>query len=380
MFIKVHPPKGEGRHQSDSQYSNVNIFYNLHKEMNYRLCYLSRNYRGVRSSGNKAKTDNEVSLRELGAHVLGLPTSYYESKVLTFFFDLAGVLKLSLTARRGDIIVLQYPVKKYFTLVCRMAHLHGACVVALVHDLGSMRRRKLTVPQEIARMMHADYVIASNDTMRQWLLSHGYAHPLGALQLFDYRSHAVAPARRDVSLPEHPRVVYAGALAPRKNTFLLEVSSMPIDWQLEIYGNQDGLPGLKSEGPVHVHPFMAPEDFIAGRPGDFGLVWDGDSLTECSGNFGEYLRWNSPHKASFYLRAGLPLIVWRQSALAPIVESCGIGICVNSLQDINDALRALTPECWQTMLAHVAQVDRQLRTGFFFKQALDLAIKELKGE
>lgn len=149
--------------------------------MNHRICFLTHNYRGLDSSGNKAKHDNEVTLREIGAVNLGVPTTYYDSKVASFFLDLAGVVKLLMTVSRGDIVVLQYPVKKYFAFVCNMAHAHGAKVVAIIHDLGSMRRRKLTVAKEIRRLMHADYVIASNPTMKDWLSKNGFTNGLGAL-------------------------------------------------------------------------------------------------------------------------------------------------------------------------------------------------------
>ena len=69
--------------------------------MTYRLCFISRNYRGVESSGNKAKTDNEQTLRLMGATNLGLPTTYYNNKVLTFFLDLAGVIRALCRLRRG---------------------------------------------------------------------------------------------------------------------------------------------------------------------------------------------------------------------------------------------------------------------------------------
>ena len=75
--------------------------------MNHRICFLTHNYRGLDSSGNKAKHDNEVTLREIGAVNLGVPTTYYDSKVASFFLDLAGVVKLSMTVSRGDIVVLR---------------------------------------------------------------------------------------------------------------------------------------------------------------------------------------------------------------------------------------------------------------------------------
>ena len=57
-----------------------------------RLCYISRNYRSVNSSGNKAKTDNEQTLQALGAKNLGLRTTYYDCKILTFLLELCGVV------------------------------------------------------------------------------------------------------------------------------------------------------------------------------------------------------------------------------------------------------------------------------------------------
>lgn len=52
-----------------------------------RLCYISRNYYNLTSAGNKAKTDNEDTLAEMGAINLGLPRTIKNSKILAFFLD-----------------------------------------------------------------------------------------------------------------------------------------------------------------------------------------------------------------------------------------------------------------------------------------------------
>ncbi|MCI2137995.1 MAG: galactofuranosyltransferase [Prevotella sp.] len=337
-----------------------------------RLCYISRNYRGVTSSGSKAKTDNEITLREMGAHNLGLPSTYYRSMIITFFLDLLGIVKLMLTMRSDDVLVLQYPVKKYFSFICNLAHSHGVKVVTVIHDLGSMRRKKLTVNQEIHRLMHSDYVIASNEAMASWLRDHGYKHPLRALGLFDYRSKASSapPEVTDVD-PKAFTLVYAGSLAMRKNSFLLKIQPEIKNYQLQIYGNKEGLPGLKSSGHLHINGFMDSEDFISHVRGDFGLVWDGDSLNTCSGSFGEYLRWNSPHKVSFYLRAGLPIIVWRKAAVAPIVEKEKIGICIDHLSELNELLSELSSQKMFQMRRNVYRISERLRKGDYLRTALD---------
>lgn len=333
-----------------------------------RLCYISRNYRSVNSSGNKAKTDNEQTLQALGAMNLGLHTTYYNNKILTFLLDLCGVVKMVFCVKRGDSILLQYPIKKYFAFICRVARMRGAKTMALIHDLGSMRRKKLTIEKEIRRLMHADRVIASNETMKCWLRDHGFTKPLGALGLFDYRSKAERttwPNRH-----ERPILVYASALAMRKNSFLLSMAPIITNYDLHIYGNHGGLPDLVDTEHLKVYSFMVAEDFIDRVEGDFGLVWDGDSLDTCSGDFGEYLRLNSPHKVSFCLRAGLPVIIWRKAAVAPLIEKLGIGLCIDSLRELNDILPQITSEQMETMRHNVQRVSDKLKDGQFLKQAM----------
>ncbi len=97
-----------------------------------RLCYISRRYPDRLSAGNKAKSDYEDILASMGAVNLGLSRSYGRGKIATFFINLAGVVRMSLTVRAEDVLLLQYPVKKYFSLICRIARLRGAITVAFI--------------------------------------------------------------------------------------------------------------------------------------------------------------------------------------------------------------------------------------------------------
>ncbi len=336
----------------------------------HRLCYITRNYRNLEGAGNKAKTDNEDTLVELSATNLGLRRTFYAGKVTTFFLDLAGVVKYVFSVRRGDVILLQYPVKKYFSFLCNVAHWQGAKTAALIHDLGSFRRKKLTVEKEISRLMHADYVIASNDEMKRWLQEHGYQHPLGSLGLFDYRSDAENRHCGGGPAASCLRLVYAGALAMRKNAFLLQLAQKELPYELHIYGNRDGLPAMEDNKRIVFHPFTPADDFIANVDADFGFVWDGDSLDSCTGNFGEYLRWNSPHKVSFYLRAGLPVIIWKHAAVAPIIEREGIGLTIESIDELLTLLPSISEKQMTAMRRNVGRVGQQLKRGGFLKQAL----------
>lgn len=344
-----------------------------------RLCYISRNYYNLTTAGNKAKTDNEDTLTEMGAINLGLRRTVNSSKLLAFFLDLAGILRACCLLRKDDVLFLQYPVKKYFSFLCCVARWKGAKTISLIHDLGSFRRRKLTVEQEIARLSHCDYIIASNENMRQWLLNHSMKKPVGALGLFDYRANSFNKKNNASLHTPHstPNVVYAGALSMRKNAFIVELSKQQLPFRLTIVGNKDGLQGLCENPHISYQGFIPSEEFISTIDADFGLVWDGDSLDTCSGNYGEYLRWNSPHKVSFNLRAGLPVIVWKEAAVASIIEQAGAGFSVSSLEALNEKLAHISPEEMTNMKQNAANMAKKLNSGHFLREAICQAMADL---
>ena len=339
-----------------------------------RICFLSRNYYGLSGAGNKAKTDIEITLRQMGAVNLGLPTTFYRNKVVAFVLNLIGIVKMMFCLRRGDTLLLQYPVKKYFTFICRIAHLRKARVVVIIHDLMALHRKRITLSTETRRLQMSDYIIASNETMKQWLQAQGITCPMGALGLFDYRSEVSPELKPASDSPHRWSLVYAGALAMRKNAYLLELGRTAKNFDLHIYGNSDGLPGIKEAPHAVCYPFTPADRFIQSADGDFGLVWDGDSLDNCQGDFGEYLRYNSPHKVSFYLRAGLPVIIWREAAVAPIIEQEGIGLTIGSIAELEERLSTMTRAEVDTMRHNVRRVSQQLATGHFFVTALNRAM------
>lgn len=342
----------------------------------HRMVYLSRCYRNLTSAGNKAKTDIETSMQEMGFVNIGLPQKVGSNKTFIFFYDLLGVIKACCSLRKGDTLMLQYPLKKYFSLLCNVAHLHGAKVMTVIHDLGSMRRRKLTVPQEIRRLSHADCVIATNSVMEQWLKDNGLKVKTGALGLVDYRSAVPLPTKQADDTVEWGsgrvcKIAYAGSLAMRKNSFFLNLASIVHGYELHIYGDAHAMPSLKDNKAFVFHGFTPADEFIAHSFCDFGLVWDGDSLDTCSGNFGEYLRYNTPHKTSFYLRAGMPVIVWRESAIAGIIEQEGVGFCISSLRELPERLEKITKEEYEAMKKNTLRLAEKINTGGFFKSAVE---------
>jgi hypothetical protein len=220
-----------------------------------RLCYISRTYYNQTSAGNKAKTDYEKVLHSMGAASIGLPCKIDNNKILAFFYNLASTLIACSRIQKGDVIVLQYPVKKYFSFICKMAHLKGAKTISLIHDLGSFRRKKLTVAQELKRLSHTDYIIATNQAMKLWLEQQGLEKPIGALGFHDYLSPSVAADKKHQP-NEVWNIVYAGSLNLRKNAFILKMQELDYQFKFHLYGNMEDYDAVAKDKNIVWHGFM----------------------------------------------------------------------------------------------------------------------------
>ena len=128
---------------------------------------------------------------------------------------------------------------------------------------------------------------------------------------------------------------------------------------------------------ISYHGRIGSDEFIRTVKADWGLVWDGDTIDGCSGIWGSYLRINNPHKTSFYLRAGLPVIVWEESAMASFITSNHLGIAVNSLNELPEKLKAITSDEYALYKDAAMAMKENLNKGFYFKKAYEQAAQKL---
>lgn len=315
---------------------------------------------------NKAKRDIEIIAGRLG-YVNLTRLNFGRGGVARFLTKLVSVSSILFRLHRGDVLLLQYPMKKFFKIASVFAHFKGAAVVTVIHDLGAFRRRKLTPEKENRRLSAVDVLIVHNGTMKTYLLEHGFRGRIQCLEIFDYLSES-RPGNSTLT-PRPWRIVYAGNLGRRRNDFLYNMDKCTREWNLDLYGK--GFEPSECSNPnLHYHGFMPSDEFISKVQAHFGLVWDGGSTEECTGAWGEYLKINDPHKTSFYLRAGIPVIVWSKAAMAPFIIKENVGIAVNSLEDIAGVLSALTPEQYATMRRSAAEMGRRLGNGHYITSML----------
>ena len=326
---------------------------------------------------SKAKTDVDSVFKQLGYHNL-TPMSKSVNPVSRFVVKLCGVVRILTAVHRGDILCLQYPMKKFYRTACTFAHLKGAKVVTIVHDLDAFRRKNITAERERYLFAKTDALIVHNPTMLQYMKDQQFHGRLYNLQIFDFLT---AASPRQYVAPHSPwRVVYASNLRRWRNGFVYRLPEVMHRWTVTLYGPGYEDAAVQKQGVAYIGQ-LPEEELVGSVEADFGLVWDGDSFDECAGDWGEYLRINNPHKTSLYLRAGLPVIVWSESALAPFVTQNQVGIAVGSLRDIDGVLADLSAAAYAAMKANALEMSRKLGRGHFEKTAFSTAIAELqKGE
>lgn len=330
-----------------------------------RLVYLTRNYKTTGNGGGKARVDVEDILARRGAVNLGLKRTYHHNKIVDFALNLAGIIRFAIKLRSGDTVVLQYPIKKYYTLLCRIAHCRKARVITLVHDLGSFRRKRISVEEEISRLSHSDAIIAANANTVSWLKSKGLDRPMVEQVAWDFLSDIKTLQQSEPAMS----MSFIGALSPDRNAFLY---SLPGDIELHLYGN--GGDPTKAKENMTVHGFATPDELIANAKGRYGLIWYGSSTREHIGYIGEYIKYCNPHKLALYMRAGKPIIIWRGSGAADFVKREGIGLTVDNLDNIDDIIKKVSEEEYQAMVKNVKRIARRMADGAYFSDSLDNAI------
>ena len=334
---------------------------------------------GARNAGNKARNDVEEIVKREGYQPLLLTVEdwYQMGTVKAQRHKAKALSKAFAQLKFGDQLLIQFPMlhHSFFTTrLVRKIQRRGVQVYFIIHDLEALRYANLdTVPlkhkirvhlQESSLLKVADGVIAHNPIMKSVLVEKGLPeHKLVSLEIFDY---LIPNYQEKDGLSKGQPIIVAGNLAQEKAGYLYQLPARPA---YNLYGvGFDESRALANE--TYFGSFL-PDELPAALEGGFGLVWDGDSAETCSGVFGEYLRYNNSHKASLYLAAGFPLVVWKQSALSHFVLENGCGIAVESLHDLSQAIEQLDDKDYQDLVEKTKYIGKKIRDGFFLTNALN---------
>ena len=286
----------------------------------------------------------------------------------------------------GDALLIQLPVvHNCYALagLLRRAGRRGVRIIGLVHDLETLRmsidknvslRSRLRMHLEESGVLRACHrLIVHNEKMLSLMESQGTPRekmiPLG---IFDYlmdEKTGETVARREIPR-DRTSLIVAGNLHPEKAGYVYDRTA---DAPLELYGvhfDETAGAGLRYHGAFE------PGALPAVLEGGFGLVWDGPTGETCGGVYGEYLRYNNPHKTSLYLAAGLPVAIWEEAALAELIKKEGAGITASSLRDAAEKAAAMDEAAYAACFRNAARLGERLRRGDFLREALHKGVEQ----
>lgn len=345
------------------------------------------------TAGAKAPDDIAEICKKNGYHRVVMPMYPREkSKVMQKLWLLTVCVynwwKMTGILSQNCVVLYQHPqygvriAEKMIPLIKKKKQCKFVCVI---HDLESLRGgiqgviKENTKTNKIADdilLQHMDCLICHNEHMRDYLISRGYEpNKLVCLEIFDYLSDVI---REQPKKGEKPSIAIAGNLAIGKCRYIYDIAAEGRNKNLVINLFGNNYDKEYATDNMIWHGSFKPEELSSHLQGDFGLVWDGNSAETCSGNTGEYLKYNNPHKTSLYLSSGMPVIVWKKAAMADFVLKNEVGIAVESLDNLDEVISAISDESYQKMCENAKRIGKELRDGKYFQKAAEKAFEIVK--
>lgn len=273
-------------------------------------------------------------------------------------FILKTVLKLAIGIKFNSLVIVQYPVyskKGLIIIKCVRPFLKWfkkVKMVALIHDIRYLRKDPYPKEKEIAELNRYSSLIVHSQQMIDALKKDGCTANYSILGLFDY----AVEHRNTINRCLSKEVCFAGNF--ESCPFLKDIHLV---CENDIIFNLYGYPQFATSGNIRYCGQFNSSD-VSSIKGSWGLVWGGGSINELQDLY-NYYNIISPHKASLYVAAEMPLIVSEDSALARFVKEKGIGICIKYLRDIDSEISNVSQDLYNEMSLNIRDLSHSLNKG-----------------
>jgi glycosyltransferase involved in cell wall biosynthesis len=354
--------------------------------MNYYIVNETSIFGTQFNAGSKARDDIREIFKKMGAKVVNFECDYdkYERKhdpvtKLWYHFEKAIMWKKLLKKMdHPDMVVFQFPIKAHSLFLYQILRYYRSKnikTVAVVHDLDCLRNSlvfggsigKRITYEEVFCIKEFDKIIIHNEKMRKLLTDKYNVDPnkMVSLEIFDY-------LMTDFKASEQAGegTIIAGNLEQPKAGYIYE---LPENVHFDLYGV-----GYEDEHKDNIvyHGSFLPDELPRHLNGKYGLVWDGPKAETCEGIFGNYLKYNNPHKTSLYLACGIPVIVWAKAAIADFVRENKCGIVVDDLAELSEKIDNVSESEYLQLKKNAEKIGEGLRQGYNTKRAFDKCLEK----
>lgn len=281
-----------------------------------------------------------------------------DKTTIGMYYDIIHSFYKIFLLKSSDTLLVQCPLELLFPILI-IKKIKKFKLIYLIHDIYFVKYSDRYINSHIKEinkfkkiMECCDDVIAHNNIMISKLLSLNIKCRYHNLEIFDYYTEC-KEKKRKYGDEVKQTIAFAGALT--RNPFLQKLDSQKHTYELIVYGS----PEIKFKNFVYkgaVNANILP-DVIEGN---FGLLWADDYEQSETNN---YMMYNNPHKMSLYIVSGLPIITWEKYAAAQFVKEYNIGICLESLDQLDETISKIEEADYQEMVKNCIKIRQKLING-----------------
>lgn len=315
-------------------------------------------------AGNKARNDAEKIFKKMGIKTLNIRTTN-EKNLYQYILYVINMIKGYFIIPEKKILINQYPQRQWMEKLLRILKKNKGCkLICLIHDIEGLRQKnKKLLERDIENLKKYDFIISHNKKMSEFLEKRGIEKTkLINLDIFDYLLED-----KEFDLEKTSEVCFAGNL--NKSLFIYDLDEQFGEIKFDVFGINFIEDRNKSFNMDYKGAY--PPDIIHEKlSGKYGLIWDGNSIETCNGEYGEYLEYNNPHKMSLYIAAGIPIVTWRKAAIASYILEKNIGIVVDSLLELKTLKLIKDESQYELQVENVKKIKEEIIKGNSLKNAL----------
>lgn len=278
--------------------------------------------------------------------------------------------------KKKDVLMWQYPNhrndKLVYVFLNILKKVKGVKLLVVIHDLEEIRKLNPVFVSEIRFLNLFDGIICHNERMKKYLIKRGICETkIRCLTVFPFLCEYDESKKM-----RSDAIIMLGNFSRIRCGFLYDFINEPLSFQVNLYGYNFEYSNFMKEN-FHFWGSYPDEKLCNIVDGKFGIVWNGDSIETCSGDAGRYLLINNPHKVSAFLSAGIPVIIWRKSAMAEFIKKQEVGILIDSLKEVEKVILRLSIDEYNRMKKNAEGIGKEIRAGSHFLSALDSIVTEI---
>lgn len=292
--------------------------------------------------------------------------AYYDNEINMF-------VPRGIDLPRDSIVFLHYPCDYLDPLIIELLKSTKANrnnkIVTLIHQL-NLFKYNFNLYNDIEFLNGSDYVIVHTNEMGRLLKKNGMLAETIAINGFDYYVDGELKELEDRKEDNKYSVTYICGNKSDEDYLLSGFNMMQMkNYYINYYSAEREVGGELA--PIRDIRYLGKIDYknvYKEMCGDFGIIYP---ICNMKLSDQKLLKLFASVEETIYILNGMPLIIFNDSPNASFVKKEGIGIVINSLNDIDEILGRLSNKRYNEMRRKIMRIRDKYSRGFYIKRAIE---------